>query len=269
MSRIDLLPTGGLCNRMRAIASAIILARELDRDLRIYWVKNYRLNSNFLDLFEPFDQTGVTLFDTHKTPWRFRTSSLRNLYVPSLLRFGRLHFNRDNAGELPGMDLTHVNPRKRILITSGYRFRYEPDIYKLFNPVPTLQKRIDAIAGSFRNTVGVHIRRTDNLKAIEHSPNSIFIQAMRDELDQDPSVRFYLATDDAATKREFADIFGEKISTLSVDNRRDSWQGMQDALVELYVLSRTKKVFGSYWSSFSHTACNIGGIPEITLKIDT
>jgi len=41
---------------------------------------------------------------------------------------------------------------------------------------------------------------------------------------------------------------------------RNSLQGMQDALVELYTLSRTSRIIGSMQSSYSETAAQIGRI---------
>jgi len=53
--------------------------------------------------------------------------------------------------------------------------------------------------------------------------------------------------------------FGDRIIVLpDVDTSRNSVRGMQDALVELYVLSRTNKIFGSHQSSYSETAAQIG-----------
>jgi hypothetical protein len=49
---------------------------------------------------------------------------------------------------------------------------------------------------------------------------------------------------------------------------RDSADGVVQAAVELYALSRTQRVYGSYWSSFSHTAAHIGGIQEFTVLKD-
>ena len=56
------------------------------------------------------------------------------------------------------------------------------------------------------------------------------------------------------------DIFGERILTLPRAADRNSIAGMQDALVELYVLSHTRKIMGSMQSSYSETAAQISNI---------
>ena len=48
--------------------------------------------------------------------------------------------------------------------------------------------------------------------------------------------------------------------------RRDTLAGMQDAVVDLFCLSRTRKLLGSYWSSFSDMAAELSGIPLQIVK---
>ena len=36
---------------------------------------------------------------------------------------------------------------------------------------------------------------------------------------------------------------------------------MQEAAIQLWSLARTRRLLGSYWSSFSDMAAEIGGIP--------
>lgn len=44
---------GGLCNRMRTIASAVKLAKKLNCKMKVLWVKDKALNAPFKSLFEP------------------------------------------------------------------------------------------------------------------------------------------------------------------------------------------------------------------------
>ena len=49
--KIIIVAQGGLANRMRAIASGLVLARKTYRDLLVIWYKNEELNASFGDLF--------------------------------------------------------------------------------------------------------------------------------------------------------------------------------------------------------------------------
>jgi hypothetical protein len=41
---------------------------------------------------------------------------------------------------------------------------------------------------------------------------------------------------------------------------------MQESVVDLFCLSRMSKIYGSYWSSFSEVAAEIGNVDLIVLK---
>jgi hypothetical protein len=143
---------------------------------------------------------------------------------------------------------------------------YETHRHKLFDafvPLQALQARIDRICEDFTShTVGIHIRRTDNVDAINGSPTELFVQRMKEELQLYPETKFYVASDSLFEKNRMITVFGDRIIVLpDVDTSRNSVRGMQDALVELYVLSRTHKIFGSHQSSYSETAAQIGNIP--------
>ena len=56
---IKLVPTGGLGNRMRAIASAIAIAQHYQASLEILWNERKGLNANFEQLFLPIDSPSV------------------------------------------------------------------------------------------------------------------------------------------------------------------------------------------------------------------
>lgn len=110
-------------------------------------------------------------------------------------------------------------------------------------------------------TVGIHIRRTDNLRSIQHSPSEWFIQKMKEELLEHPEAKFYVASDSLEEKQRLYSIFGDKIIAVWKETERSSKQGIIDALVELYALSATEKIYGSIGSSYSVMASRIGNIP--------
>lgn len=112
--------------------------------------------------------------------------------------------------------------------------------------------------------VGIHIRRTDNRPAIGKSSTECFIECMKKELDSDPDTRFYLATDDLEEERIIRAAFpGRILSNEKRCLRRDSAEGIQDALLDLYCLANTRKIIGSYFSSFTDIAADMRKIPKI------
>jgi len=55
--------------------------------------------------------------------------------------------------------------------------------------------------------------------------------------------------------------FPGRVVVLEKDHSRENASGMEAAMIDLYLLARTRKVLGSYSSSFSQIASEIGGIP--------
>jgi hypothetical protein len=89
---------------------------------------------------------------------------------------------------------------------------------------------------------------------------------MENEIKLEPKSNFYLATDDNEVKIKLKKHFGAKI--LTYDNSeltRSNEKGMKDAVVDLWCLSHTSKIIGSYTSSFSAMAAEIGKINLIIL----
>ena len=70
----------------------------------------------------------------------------------------------------------------------------------------------------------------------------------------------YTLIDDEKVKKELQDKFPGRVITLMDDTSRDSLEGMKFAVVDLFCLSKTKKILGSVASSYSQIAAEIGGI---------
>jgi len=87
---------------------------------------------------------------------------------------------------------------------------------------------------------------------------------MQKELSMNPSTMFYLATDDLSEEANLRRVFPDRIiSNETRDLSRDSVNGVKDALLDLMCLSKTDKIIGSYFSSFTDIAADINGIPKI------
>ena len=81
-----------------------------------------------------------------------------------------------------------------------------------------------------------------------------------------PETTFYLATDSDEVKSTLVQRYGERITTLGRSADRLSDAGMQDAVIEVYVLASTKKIFGSSHSSYSVLAAELGNISYDEIK---
>ena len=250
-------PSGGLCNRMRVINSARVLAKKRGEKLIVLWYACAELNCAFEDLFLPVKD--------------FTILNIRSLKDPRKLFYqlrARQRFGNDDILNNKTNGVLHedfANALKDPVYIFTWEHFYPSSDYSSYVPTPSLQQRIDAMTATFgERCVGVHIRRTDNAVSMGKSTTEQFIALMQKELDAHPETKFFLATDDMKEEDLLRKTFPDKIiSNQTRTLERDSVAGMHDALLDLYCLAATRKLIGSYWSSFTDIAADMGGIEKL------
>lgn len=265
--KISIIPTGGLCNRMRAISTGIDIARYYKSDTKIYWNNCAGLKTDFAELFKPINIEGVELIENKKWLYNIRDTKTYLYRLPFLyLKYDMLSFNyapffvKDPKKEIHKL-IDKCKPEK-LLIASCYQLGDLNDMAALFVPIDEVQVQIDNITDKFSShTIGVHIRRTDNTKSMASSPLTAFEDRMLAELAQDNNTTFYLASDDNEVKRYFMQRFSGHVITIYDDTSRNTLEGMRFAVVDLFCLSKTKRIIGSCYSSYSQVASVLGDIP--------
>lgn len=237
------LPQAGLCNRMRTIVSAVKFAETIGGDLTVIWLVNEELNIRFDRLFTNFPHRVINI-----------ETRLFKRIVPSILV--RLPFQKIIITPQDAEYAAAIPEKKRFLIYTARRLYSQVD-FTIFRESGFISDQLNPSIN--HNTIGVHIRRTDNSDSIKFSPTSLFVERMNSILKETPNTRFYLATDDEKEEEYLKQQFGSRI--LSHEKRsfsRNSIEGMEDAMIDLTNLSRCGRILGSYWSSFSETAAEWG-----------
>ena len=258
---IIIQPIGGLCNRMRAINSARVLAKKRGETLKVIWNVNPELGCPFEELFQKTDAFSLrnihSKWDPQKVFYQLTRMAVGN---------EELRANRTEQG-LPDAYVASL-PQNLYIATEEHFFPCHD--YSPFQPTTEIADRVNAITAGFKShNVGIHIRRTDNKPAIGKSSTQSFIDAMQKELSIDPSTMFYLATDDLSEEANLRRVFPDRIiSNETRDLSRDSVNGVKDALLDLMCLSKTDKIIGSYFSSFTDIAADINGIPKVVAGED-
>ena len=159
--------------------------------------------------------------------------------------------------------ISEAKLKKHCYIRTNKKLISDENMLDIFKPVDALWRIVTAYRAPGRQ-VGVHIRRTDNVKAIELSPNSLFIEKMNEEKAKDENVKFFVATDDKSVFDEIKQIFGDAVLEHKKQTySRDNPQAIKDALIDLYALSECDKLIGSYWSSFTDIAWELRNIDHV------
>ena len=141
-------------------------------------------------------------------------------------------------------------------------------ISRLFVPVDEIMGEVENRCRNFSDAmIGVHIRRTDNLASIRQSPIELFYQKLDEKIKENGKVAIYLATDSEEVKREMKERYGDRIFCSGKKADRGSLEGIREGITDMYTLARTQKIYGSFQSSFSDMAAQIGGVPLEILKL--
>jgi hypothetical protein len=240
---------GGLCNRLKRLVSCLRMKTYLNQngELLLYWPIDYECNCSFSDLFSNnFKEFNLANGSSDERMWRF-------WLLPDEVPIG---FAQVLPSEL-GQDIDYEYERIPNLIRSDY-LKY---INQLI-PNKKIQAIIDANSQSIgRNTLGVHVRRRDFLEDPLRSSGTDmkFFQRLDRYLDDCTERMIFLATDCPETQQRFIDRYGKRIlfySKRSYD--RYNKKGIQDGMVDLFLLAQSEYIVGSYLSTFTEMAWWLG-----------
>jgi hypothetical protein len=283
--RVVVQPTKGLANRLRALVSCQAIAEVHRLRFAVLWEPGpgfsddpwNALFANELPLlsrpeFEEILKAGTPVASdwfqhTPEQAYRLRPQLEVGGFLAALQSRG---FVYDGAFR----DLLRVLKRSGLEGSRMRKYRRRRKLlYRGLRLAPILAKPVEEFANrhfSEEPVVGVHIRRGDAISGPlrEHfvwSSDEAFEREIDDILSAEPATRFFLATDCGETQERFCRRYPGRMLTYSksfVDSTYDAVKlGQPDAAIELFLLSRTRRVLGTAWSSFGEVAAYIGGIP--------
>jgi hypothetical protein len=248
LEHLILVPKSGLCNRLRAIASARRLCHRLGARCSLVWDWG-----DFWQYFAAIPALDVLNF------W------------PLCVRSTRLP-----PGTAPRERTIDVRTRIVKLRTGLIFWGHDEQpisISDLPNYVPRLHPRLEAAVEDFASrrlagAVGFHIRRTDHKDAIRQSPDHLFVQEAERVIDS--GKRIFLATDNLSTEQMMVRRFGPSVvihpprKVLASRWPRPQFDALalEDDLLDLFLLVRTEYIVGCQQSSFSALAMALNGSPH-------
>lgn len=261
MKTIIVQPTGGLCNRMRTIASAVQLSQKLNCKIKVLWVKDPTLNAPFNSLFDGFP---YPVIETTESSFSHRLFSLIYKRIKHYMLLDQKWIENKARGKDESLWINEIKD-KNIYIEACSDIYKDSGVYDIFKPKSSIQNKVISNCSEF---IGLHIRRSDNEMSIKYSPTKLFLDVIEKEIAKDSAVKFYLATDDLQEEKTISERFGDRIFTYkkrSVD--RNTEVGIVDAMIDLTNLASCRKIYGSYYSSFSDVAAIWGNTEKKVIKI--
>ena len=264
---------GGLANRIKSLVSCLRYGEENNVKVGVYWsiLNSYEkekhiLNCGFKELFENdlevtimkegdilYDSPCLRIFDEDEVPVNFCTFKPRwkRKFIP------KDHLRRDVLFSYNKM------PEK-------VKENYKPYFKKLILK-EELQQKVDTFSKQFdENTISVHIRSWCRPNE-QGRACSLFIDGIErfeNEMMKYNNTTFFLSTDSPYVKKYFLrqSLLKNKIivfhRTTSLENSRSLQTGIQEDLIELYLLSKNKVLIGSFNSTYSEVAWWLGGCNE-------
>lgn len=256
----------GLGNRLRALASALLIAKISGWHLKVVWESDLHCGAEFNDLFE----TDFDLVDP------LGDDEMSECEVYNYM---------DNDKRRSKKLTIDLESKRDIYIISAFSLDYPGrDIEKENVLLRTLKfsEKVERIVNNYNvsDTIGVHIRMgggknhsTDRWDSDEFwdqeakklmyhwrdkSHYSAFINEMDQLLSDDPELRFFLATDMRSTYNILADRYQDRIIYVERNCFDRSKQQQIYALADMVLLSKSKWIIGSYWSTFTEIAQRLG-----------
>ena len=211
MRTFTLVPVGGLGNRLHAISSAISYCQKKDIFLTILWFKDKGLNCNYKELFSIIPSIqNVAIQDNGWLDLLLRDNPRkRNFYIPRFFEkrmYEKCIYYYDDDFHVhdsnPELDDTLDGYDSVYMVTCSDYWQF-PVPNNWMKVTDEIENRVLTVEKEFgENTIGVHIRRTDNWNTIKNSPLSLYTDAIDAEISRDSSVRVFLATDSLEEKEK-------------------------------------------------------------------
>ena len=291
----------GLANQLRGLTSAMLLAEESGRSFYIHWgeledmpgVENLSVFFDSPEWEYILYSGGSSAFDGSCGFYGSRTIiSLFKRLKYSL--FPRHQFN----SILCDMVADRVDMSLSVIVINGYYsfqkralgdllfYRKRHEIYTRFALHSEIGRDCEEfVSRNFSsNVIGVHIRTKRTLRGntqnwdtgsddviVRENTLAMFSRVIEMEIEFDPDVRIFLATDNAGVCEPLMKKYRDRIivypkKTTGGMVSRSSLDDHKAALVDMILLSRSGKIIGTKQSTFSYEAAVIGDVPFLEVS---
>jgi hypothetical protein len=247
------------------LASAAVIAEETGRHLRIIWESDHHCIANFYDLFDKNMKFDVYDF-MEKKELSNRNIKTYNYMEPEVGAVKYEKIVHDTA--------EHIHIKSAYVLSSDLVTESKLSAFlRSLTPSAPVRQIINSFP-DMSKCIGVHVRNRspkteintrqneyptdgwqDLMKYRNTAKPDTFIKKMEEILLRLPDACFFVSADNEASKLAIKKKLGtDHIWMLegSCDDR--TVKCLHKATAELYILGSTKRIIGSYWSSYSEVA---------------
>ncbi|MCS3802236.1 hypothetical protein [Niastella sp. OAS944] len=263
MKHLITIGDGGLCNQLRAIASAKRLCSLYNARCSILWPWE-----QLKELFEPDPNVHIiTELPTEQGNYTFYNTYIQSQMGSHLTQ--EFDFRDQCNVIIEACQIFNDRREPKITLKDLIDYLPKPSTSVLATVADFSKKHFEG-----KRVVGVHIRRTDNINSIQMSPDHLFISKIEKLIQA--GYKIFLATDNQQTQSEYLNRFPgniityEKEGSLTVrwPKQQFNFEETREDLVDLLLLSRCEYVVGCHWSSYSRTAMVLNGSPECEVLVE-
>lgn len=256
---VVIVPTQGLCNRLRAMASAHVLAGFYGSICFTLWFPESSCNCVFQDLF---------------------TNELSEINLSEVTTRSYIYKPNEHTNNL--LEKVPYSDVEYIVVRGGHEFKH-PDMaadefvrrkrqfYETLKISTRVERALLEHPSIPRGTIAFHFRdymerfdEADGRVFSKVSPLEDFVRIARVIRTKHPH-RPLLVCSNSREAYEKLKPLGGVVYRPDADRSRDSSQGIVDALVDLLAMSRCDAIVGTTMSSFSDEACFFRGIPKLCM----
>ena len=278
-------PLNGLGNRLRVIASCWVASEVLEKKLYLCWSPSSGFSR------ESFESLlSIKLDFISEEAYRALERNPNNVAIDKRVQTDTIYSDPESGGYRDIVFWTNgINKNNLLLewhnsldhlsrgqLLQNPAFRDFNVLFaeklKLLTPADRIKQAVVAFAdNNFKQqkVIGFHLRRGDALqspwvKEYEVSSDTLFIKKMQQELEQDSKVKFFISTDCEDTFEKIRALYPGQIIFYQKKFVESKFQAPKDnqadAFIEMLLLSKTTRIIGSRWSTFSEMAAKIGGV---------
>ena len=257
---IYVIPICGFGNRLRFLSTTYSICLKYNINMKIVWRKTEECNICYREIFKEIHQCNVEFVD--------------NPPKEDYLYFGHIHLNKiietvlqPNCKKYTNLIITGGHEHKLPLYSINEFIDIKSNFYNSIIWTDTIQKRVDKLKlkHNLDQYVGIHFRGLDlkydsadlkgsnNINFDLNSPLNNFKSHIKKIKS---GIKILLFTNKDINLENTLKISGKTCNR----NQKDD---MLSSIVEFILLSQSKLIIGSYFSSFSDEASFFNKIPKI------